>query len=98
MDIFWIGFTFCCHRFENGMVVTVNNAPWRNPPITIVEVTHSKNKFTAAPKRSDVAGMHLTQAQRTRAFEEFKKLVAICFFLLCFWFCFFSILINQLRV
>lgn len=59
--------------FKNGMTVTVNNSPWRHPPITIVEVTHSKNTFTAAPKRVDVAGMHLTQAQRARAFEEFKK-------------------------
>lgn len=81
------------------MTVTVNNAPWRHPPITIVEVTHSTDTFTAAPKRSDAAGMHLTQAQRARAFEEFKKLVAFFlffFFLLCFWF--FSLLIDQLRV
>lgn len=59
--------------FKNGMQVTVNNAPWRNPPISIVGVSHTRVHVTTAAKPDDSAGLHLTQLQRKRALAAFKK-------------------------
>ena len=60
------------------MQVTVNSAPWRQQqPVTILNVDYSSKKVTTAAKASNVAGMHLTQAQRNRALKEFKKCVNV---------------------
>lgn len=59
--------------FKDGMQVTVNSTPWRTPSLNIVGVTHAKAPNKKGSKPSNVAGLHLTQTQRNRALQEFKK-------------------------